>query len=243
MQRTERHHLKENELAQIVAGASDAIGERRGPILGGIAAVVVIAIAVGAYMSWTGRAESQAHAKLAAALAIEEARIGPPAAFGSQAPTGLSFVTQREKDQAALTKYKEVADEFPNSEAGIYARYRQASTYMALGVPNNAVEAYQDVINKGGTSHLAQMAKLGLAEAKAQTGAYDDAINTFRDLAQRKDGPLPIDGLLLRLGRIQLEAGKTSEAEQTFNRLVQEFPDSAFTADARKHLDGLKKSS
>ncbi len=243
MQRTERHHLKENELAHLVAGASDVIGARRGPLLGAIAAVIVIALGVGGYLSWRNRTESQAHAKLAAALAIEEARIGPPAAFGSQAPTGLSFVTQREKDQAALTKYKEVADEFPNSEAGLYARFRQASTYMALGVPNNAVEAYQDVINKGGNGHIAQMARLGLAEAKAQTGSYDDAISTFRDLSQRKDGPLPVDGLLLRLGRIQLEAGKGSEAEQTFNRLVQEFPDSPFAADARKALDTMKKAS
>jgi TolA-binding protein len=241
MKRTERHHLKENELAHLAAGARDIVESRRGPILAVVAAVVILIVGVGGYVSWRNNVEGRAYGKLAAALAVEEARIGPPAAFGSQAPTGLSFVSQREKDQAALTKYKEVADEFPASDAGIYARYRQASTYMALGLPKNAIEAYQQVIAQGGDSHFAQMARLGLAEAQAQTGAYDEAINTFRDMSQRKDGPLPVDGMLLRLGRIQVEAGKSTEAEQTFNRLVQEFPESPFVADARKELEQLKK--
>jgi TolA-binding protein len=241
MKRTERHHLKENELASLAVGARDMVEGRGRQMIGGVVAVVVVLAAVLGYVSYRNRVEARAHTALAQALAVEEARIGPPVAFGSQAPTGLSFVTQREKSQAALTKYKEVADQFPTSEAGLFARYRQASTYMALGLPKNAAEAYQQVIADGGNGHYAQMARLGLAEAQAQNGEYDQAISTFRDLSQRKDGPLPVDGVLIRLGRIYVEAGKPGEAEQTFNRLVQEFPDSPFAADARKELDQLKE--
>jgi len=241
MKRTERHHLKENELANLTAGARDIVTGSSRQVIGGIVAIVVVLAAVLGYVSWRNRVEARAHTQLAQALAIEEARIGPPVAFGSQAPTGLSFVSQREKSQAALTKYKEVADEFPSSEAGLFARYRQAATYMALGLPKNAAEAYQQVIGQGGNGHYAQMAKAGLAEAQAQNGEYDPAIATLLDLSQRKDGSLPVDGVLLRLGRVYVEAGKTTEAEQTFNRLVQEFPDSPFTADARRELDQLKK--
>ena len=80
---------------------------------------------------------------------------------------------------------------------------------MALGTPKSAAETYQQVISAGGDTLYAQMAKLGLAEAQAQTGEYDAAINTFRELSQHKDGQLPIDGLLMRLGRTEAEAGKT----------------------------------
>ena len=243
MKSTERHHLKDNELAHLAAGARDLVQERRGPILGVVAAVLLIIVAVGGYVAWRNRVESKAHTLLAAASAIEAARVGPPAAFGTQPAQGLSFLSEREKHQALLTKFKEVADEFPTSDSGIYARYRQAATYMALGLPKNAAETYQQVVSQGGDSLYAQMAKLGLAEAQAQNGDYEGAISTFRDLSQRKDGPLPIDGLLLRLGRAQADAGKVSDAQQTLNRLVQEFPDSSFTADARKELDQLKKAS
>jgi len=242
MKSTERHHLKDNELAQFTAAASNLVQDQGKPILGVVAAVVVVLAVVGGYFWWTGRTESLAHTQLAAALAVEEARVGPPAAFGS-APTGMSFVSQREKSQAALTKYKEVADAYPASDAGVYARYRQAATYMQLGAPKNAAETYQQVIAQGGTGLYAQMARLGLAEAQAQTGDYEAAITTFRDLAQRKDGELPVDGILMRLGRTQAEAGKAAEAEQTFNKLVLEYPESAFAADARKELGQTKKAS
>ena len=243
MKSTERHHLKDNELAHLTIGARDLVQARRGPILATVGAVVVILAAVGGYLTWRNSVENKAHTQLAGAITVEGARVGPPAAFGTAPTQGLSFISEREKSQAVLTKYKEVADTFPSSDAGIYARYRQAATYMALGVPKSAAEAYQQVISQGGDSLYAQMAKLGLAEAQAQTGDYEAAITTFRDLAQRKDGPLPIDGLLLRLGKTQAEAGKASDAQQTFNRLVQEFPDSSFTPDAKKELDQLKKPS
>ena len=59
----------------------------------------------------------------------------------------------------------------------------------------------------------------------------------------RRAALLPVDGVLMRLARTQAEAGKATDAEQTFNKLVQEFPDSPFAADARKELDQLKKRS
>jgi TolA-binding protein len=113
---------------------------------------------------------------------------------------------------------------------------------MALGEAASAATTYQQVIDRAGNGLYGQMSRLGLAEAQAQTGQYEQAINTFKDLAQRKDGEVPIDGVLLRLGRVYVDAGKKSDAEQTFNRLVEEFPDSPFSADARRELDQLKKT-
>ena len=243
MKRAERHHLKDNELAHLTANAREAIASKQGPIAGILIAIVAVLLGAGGYLTWRNRVESRAHAQLAAALAVEEARVGAPAAFGTQPSSGLSFVSQREKDQAALTKFKEVADAFPSSDAGIYARYRQGTTYMALGAPKSAVEVFQQVIGQGGKTVYADMARLGLAEAQAQNGDYESAISTFRELSQHKDGQLPVDGLLMRLGRTQAEAGKAGDAQQTFSRLVEEFPESPFTADAKKELDQLRKSS
>jgi TolA-binding protein len=86
------------------------------------------------------------------------------------------------------------------------------------------------------------MARLGLAEAQARGGQYDKAIETYRTLADNKDGTLPLDGILMQLGRAYLDAGKRTEAQQTFNRVVEEFPESPFSGDARRELDLLKKT-
>ena len=242
MKKTQRQHLKENELAIMAASARETYEQRKGQIVPLAIAIVVIAAAVIGYFAWRNRVEGRAHTLLAQAMVVDEARVGPPPATG-QPSTGLSFATEREKHQAALTKFKSVADGYPSTDAGLFARYREATSYMALGVPASAVQSFQQVIDRGGNSLYADMARLGLAEAQAQTGQYEPAINTFKDLAQRKDAQVPVDGVLIRLGRTYLDAGKRAEAEQTFNRIVSEFPESPFSGDARRELDSLKKTT
>ena len=61
-------------------------------------------------------------------------------------------------------------------------------------------------------------------EAQARAGQYDQAIATFKSMADRKDGALPLDGILMQLGRTYLDAGKATDAQQTFNRLVEDGP-------------------
>ena len=241
MKRTERRHLKENELAHLAQNARDAF-EARGSQFGVtvVAVVVVLAGAIG-YLAWRGSVQSRAHTLLAEALAVEGARVGPPAAPGTPS-TGLSFITEREKYQATLTKFKLVADQYPSTDAGLFARYRQATTYVALGSLKEAADVYQQVIGQAGTSIYGVMARLGQAQAQARAGQFDTAITTFMALSQDKEGPLPIDGILMQLGQTYLEAGKTADAQQTFNRLVAEFPESPFSADAKRELDTLKKT-
>lgn len=239
MKRTERHHLKENELQRLALTARETMDARRREMMVALAVIVVIAAGAIGYVVWKQRVEGRAHGLLAEAVAVEEARIGPPAAPGTVAP-GLSFPTERERAQAAVAKFKLAADAYPDSDAGIFARYKQAATNMLLGVPAEAATAYQDVIQRNGDGVYGQMARLGLAEAQARSGQFDQAINSFKELSQRKDGPLPVDAILMQLGRTYLDAGKPTEAQQTFNRIVEEYPDSPFNADAKKELESLK---
>jgi TolA-binding protein len=241
MKTKERRHLKENELRTFALQARQAIDEKRTETIMLIVGVAVIgALALG-YFGWRQHVQTKAHALLAEAMAVQDARVGPPPAPGT--PTGgLYFPTERERSQAALTKFKIAADAYPSTDAGIYARYQEGATSLALGAAPGAIAAYEQVIKQSGDDFYGQMAHLGLAEAQARAGQYDSAINAFKELAQRKDGRRPVDGILMQLGRTYLEAGKRADAQQTFNRLVEEYPESPFTGDARKEIETLKKT-
>jgi TolA-binding protein len=241
MKTKERHHLKENELGKLARQARATVETRRGETLTLIAVVAVVGALALAYFGWRERVQSKAHGLLAQAMAVQDARVGPPPAPGAPAG-GLYFPTERERSQAALTKFKIAADAYPSTDAGIYARYQEGATSVALGTTPGAIAAYEQVIKESGDGFYGQMARLGLAEAQARAGQYDAAITTFKELAQRKDGPLPVDGILMQLGRTYLEAGKKADAQQTFNRIVEEYPESPFTGDARKEIDTLKKA-
>jgi tetratricopeptide (TPR) repeat protein len=240
MKRTERQHLKENELQAVARRARDAYeGKKRETTTIVAIAVVVGAIAIG-WVAWRERVQGKAHALLAEAIVVQDARIGPPPAPG-QPEQGVRFATERERAEAALPKLKAAADAYPSTDAGLYARYQEGATLMTLGRSSDAAAAYKQVVDRD-SGIYGQMGRLGLAEAQARAGQFDAAIKTFQELSQRKDGPLPVDGILMQLGRTYLEAGKRAEALQTFNRLVEEFPESPFTGDARKEVDNLKKT-
>jgi TolA-binding protein len=244
MKGTERHHLKENELNSLVRNAREAVEERQGPLTTLMIAVAVLTVVGLGYFGWRSRVEARAHSALAEAQTVEMTRVGPPAAPttpGTPA-TGLSFPTEQERQKAALAKFKAVADQYPSSDAGLFARYREATLQMSLGNPGEAAKVYQQVIDKAGAGLYGQMARLGLADAQARGGQFDSAIDTYKQLADQTDGPLPIDGILMQLGLTYLEAGKPTEAQQTFNRIVQEFPNSPFSGDAQRELETLKKT-
>jgi predicted negative regulator of RcsB-dependent stress response len=241
MKRTERHHLKENELDRLARQARETVGTWKRETTVAIAAIVIVGAGVLGYVAWKDRINSRAEAMLAEALAVTEVRVGAPVAPGTPG-AGPSFATERARSEAALVKFKAAADAYPDADAGIFARYRQAGVEMELGNAMQAAATYQQVVDRAGDRIYGQMARLGLAEAQARSGQYDQAINTFKELAQRKDGPLPVDGILMQLGLAYRDAGKKADAQQTFNRLVEEYPDSPFSMDAKKELESLKKT-
>jgi TolA-binding protein len=240
MKRIDRQHLKENEFAHLAASAREAIETHGRQVTSlALAAIIVVGGAIG-YVAWRNRVQNRAGTMLAEAMAVQDARVGAPDVPGGPT-TGPSYPTEREKLQAMLAKFKAVADGFPGTDAGTFARYREAGAQLELGNFKEAAAAFQAVVGAAGDGIYGQMARLGLAESQSRAGEYDKAIETFKDLSTRTDGPLPVDGVLLQLGRVYRDAGKVADAEQTFNRIVQEFPDSQFVSDARRELDAMKK--
>src|SRR5258707_9611921 len=159
MKTKERHRLKENELRNFAIHAGQTMSERRKETTTLIVAAVVVAVLGIAFFGWREHVQSKAHGLLAQAMAVQDARVGPPPAPGTPAG-GLYFPTERERSQAALTKFKIAADAYPSTDAGIYARYQEGATSLALGTAPGAIAAYEQVIKQSGNDFYGQMARL-----------------------------------------------------------------------------------
>jgi TolA-binding protein len=242
MKRTERHRLKENEVASTVAQAREAFEKNRTLILTGAGAVVVILIAVAGFMTWRSQADNRSREMLADASAVAQSKVAPataPGAAPAARPAG-GFATAQARDEAALAKFVAVADRYPNTDAGIAARYQAAATLTALGRTGDAIQKYQEVIEKAGNSVYARMAKLGIAHANATAGKFDAAISVYRELSSSATADLPVDGVLMQLAYAYQAAGKPADARQAYKRIVDEFPQSPYAADAKRAMDNLK---
>jgi TolA-binding protein len=245
MKSKERHKLKENEFARTVAQARDLV-QTRGRDFASLTAILIVAIVLaGGYAWWRQARNGKANTLLAAALAVEEAPViaATAPAPGSPIPVQQAgtYATEQAKLEAALPQLMKAADAYPSTDAGVAARYHAAGVLASLGRYAEAEQRYQEVVNKAGSSVYGRTAKLGLADVQVHQGKYDSAIKIYQDATTDPKSQLPLDGVLMQLGRAYMKAGKKNEAAHAFTRVVEEFPQSAYAADARREMEEAKK--
>jgi TolA-binding protein len=247
MKAVERHRLKENEFAHSVARAREAVAQRQGEVTTLVTIGVVAILVVGGFFAWRTNRNTKATNLLATALAVAEAPVvtPPPPAPGSPPPVQQpgTFRTERERLEASLPKLQQAADAYPNTDAGITARFRLAATLAELGRYAEAEQRYQEVIAKAGRSTIYnRTARLGVGDAQLAQSKYDAAITTFKELSTDAQSQLPLDGVLMQLGRAAMQAGKKDEATRAFTRVVDEFPQSLYAPEAKEKIAELKKA-
>lgn len=248
MKRLERKHLKEDELAHTLRVAREFVEPRQQMLKNvGIAAVAVLLVAV-VVGFWRQRSDSRGEKELAEAMVALNADVVPVGAQGAEGVPAAAmlgaagtFATEEAKLTAALPKLKTAADAYPSSPSGIQARYHMAGALASLGRHAEAVNAFDEVIKQAGESSLyGQMALMGKADAQAQGGQLDAAIETLKGLAAKSGQGLPADAVLMELARAYVQKGNREEARKTFTELVDKHPQSPYTPAARTELENLK---
>jgi tetratricopeptide (TPR) repeat protein len=246
MKRKERHHLKENDLAHTITAARAAIEARKGQVTGILLALLVIAAVVGGVIVWRQGDDARAQQLLADAMVALNARVIPatvasgqpgevPAAATFEA-TG-SYATEAAKLNAALPKLKAAADAYPDTDAGVTARYHYASSLAALGKHAEAIQAFDEVVSRAGNgSFYGRMARMGKADVQARANQLEAAIATWKELASSTDGDLPKDAILMELGKAYEASGNGEEARKAFTQIVDDHPLSPYSAEARAEL-------
>ena len=252
MRTDHRHDLKKNDLADTLTKLEGFVGMRaKGLGMVAIGAVVVAAIALGV-VAVRQRSQSQGQDLLADALVALDARVVPANATGEagDAPAAAqfgatgTFSTESAKLNAALPKLKAAADAYPDASAGITARYHMAGALAALGRHDEAIAAFDEVSKRAGANSLyGRMARLGKADTQARAGQLDAAITTWKTMVTQDSAELPVDAILIELGRAYVTKGNTTEARQTFTQIVDQHPDSPYAQEARTTLETLSSAS
>ena len=246
MKTSQRHSLKTNELAASIERARVAYESNQRSILWALVGAVALVAVIGGILVWRSQQAAASDSMLARAVAVSEAPVVPPspsAAPGQPqppAPPAGSFQNEQARADAAVTALMGVASQYPGSQAGLAARYQAAGLLAAQGKRADAEREFKAVVDSDGRGLYGRMAQLGLAELQLQAGQFEPAIATFRDFSTRADGDLPVDAILMQLGRAYRLAGKSQEALQTFVRVSEEFPQSLYAAEARREADAIK---
>jgi tetratricopeptide (TPR) repeat protein len=246
MKRIDRKHLKENELAQKLAAAREFVERRQGTITAAAVAIAVVVLAVIGISLWSQRSNAESERALAEAMVALNAPVVPAGVEGAEgvpaaAQIGATgtFSTEEAKLNAALPKLQAAAEGYADTPAGIQARYHLAGALAALGRHQDAMAAFDEVVDRAGDDSLyGRMAMLGKADAQARAGQLDAAIEVWKEMTSQTD-ELPVDAILMQLARAYVQQGNTEEARKTYTEIVDNHPDSPYSPEARAELEGL----
>ncbi|MEZ5319337.1 MAG: tetratricopeptide repeat protein [Vicinamibacterales bacterium] len=239
MKAKERQHLKQNEFAdtalRVVAAATE---NRQRVVTLAVVAGLVIALVAG-YAWWRRHTAEQGGSLLGEAMATVQAPIVPAPTLPGATQTPGTYPTAEARNEAALEKFRAVMAQYPFTAAGRSATYHAAALLLSTGKAAEAETLFAQNATEAASTIYGPMSRMGEAEAQAAQGKYDQAIATFTALSADRDGPVPVDGVLMQLARVQLEAGHADEAKAAFKRVVDEFPESVYLNEARQELTKL----
>ncbi|GAC1633386.1 MAG: hypothetical protein NVS9B14_08030 [Candidatus Acidiferrum sp.] len=217
-----RKELKQDKIRESFEHGAEAVYSH-GRLTGILIALVLIGVV--AYAGWkfySDRQTVQASAAMDDAMKTYGARIGLP---NPSDPADIAFSTEQAKAEAALRKFVAVADKYPHTNPGKLARYYQALQLEDLERHNQALEVLKP-LSTGSDKELAAMAQYQMANVYARTGKTDDAVKTYRALAEQRSVFVPRPLVLIELADF-LRQSNPKEAANLYQQIKKEFPDSS----------------
>jgi tetratricopeptide (TPR) repeat protein len=242
MRRTLKRQIKQDEFRSGIAHATDLVRSHPQEVQIVLAAVLVVGLGSWGISAWQAHRHRQAEDALAAAHEIYTAPVTAEQPEGAPSPPpGRVFATAAEKYRRAAEAYDDVAKRYGSSGAGVRARYYAALCRIELGDNAAAEKALREIAGRGGLE--GDLARLALAESERRSGRLNEAIDTYHQIMDGPGGAVPREHALMRLAAALEEAGRLKEAGASYRRLTEEFPESVYSAEARRRAAYLRGAS
>ena len=226
-QRITRRDMKRNELAETVGKTVGYVSEHKKGVTEAVAIVAGVAILVAGFFAYRAWAERSAGRNLSEALGV----LGTP--LKSEQPTASKTYATAAERQAEADKFLRKAASHASTGPGRAARVILAASGSEK--PEEAVQAFEKAARKG-KSEAAAAAEIDAAKLLASQGKSTEAIDRLKRAIESPSTAAPKDALLFALAQIYEANGSASDAKATYQRLLTDYPNSPYRADARQKV-------
>ncbi len=265
MSRLTREEIQRDEVREAVVSASSWFADHVRQILIGVAAVIAAVIGVVLFLNYQDRREAEASFQLSEALKVYRATVEAPETdaiddlFGTppdSAPgqddagepetavaeddgedEGLSFASEAERRAEARVALEAVQESYGATASGRLASVYLGQIAAAEGDTATARELWTEYLETIGGDHaLAVGLQLNLYSLDRAEGRGEQLAAELRGAVATETSALPKDALLFELGATLEQLGDEEGARETFQRIVDEYPDSGYAIRARQQL-------
>ncbi len=202
--------LQHDRFRDTAIGVFDRVGDRlegRGrSILYGIIGLVLAAVIVAVWVTWSRRKADEARRALGRAITIA---VTPLASTPGADPTAPAFATERERAQKAIEEFEKVAAKYGDP-------YRtEARFFIAankLSVERDKALSELAELTKSKNGDIATLAKFALAQAYENDAKHEEAAQLYRELVSQNSVIVTPETANLRLALVYQKQGKKKEA-------------------------------
>jgi TolA-binding protein len=240
-QRLSRKDIKRDEFANAVNRSVEfAEDHSRGLLItiGAVVAAVLVCVLIFFYIQHRAEEANQA---LAAAVKVVDAPIDPAGAKPTD-DKDPSFPTEAARQQRALKLLGEVRGGYRFTDAADVASIYVAAIDASAGKLAEARQLWSDFVKKHGDHILAAQARLDLMALDRGQGKGQAVAQQLREMLDQSNAPLPQDVILNELATTLEQLHRDQEAAQTYQRLVDEYPQSPFRQTAQQKIVALDPS-
>jgi tetratricopeptide (TPR) repeat protein len=240
-QRPTRKDMKRDELADVMERGVEYAGSHVKTIVLAIGGLLALLALFGAFSMYRGHRAEQANVALSKAIEIYQAPIDPTTAKPDD-PENPTFADTAARQARAKTLFQELRDDYGSTDAGSVASVYLAQIALSENQPDQARELWNDFIESHENHLLAGQARVNLLQLDRSQGKGEEVAQTLTTMLDQAEPPLPQDIILHELAITQEQLGRTADAVQSYQRILDEFPQSPFAGDARQKIGALDPS-
>ena len=222
MARRKKQQVKDETLVDIVEAketAQDYFEKNKVLVLGVVGALVLI---IGGYLFY------DLLVKTPNENAAKEAMYRAEEQFARD-----SFALALENPGAGFDGFLDIIDNYPGTSAANLSKYYSGISYLNLGRFDAAIEFLNDFSPAGNVTPIMKFGALG--DAYSESGDFEKALSSYKKAAD-SDNDFLTPYYLKKYGLLAERQGDTATAQESFNKIKDEYPNSAEAQDIEKYI-------
>lgn len=214
-----KKEIQEDQLVTTYAKFLEFFGKFRLQIYSVLGGIVVVVVGLFLYTSYMESNNEKANELIAKVLPVYDSG---------------NFKLALEGKKGNFSGFREIVDEFGGTETGQVSKIYFANCLYHLGKIAEAKDAYEDYT--GSNEILQAASKAGVAACVENEKNYEEAAKLYKSASEVYENN-PLNGeYLVKAGINLVAAGKTSEAQELFEKVIADYKTSSSLEEANRQL-------
>jgi len=228
-----REDLKRNELEEVLGKGIHYAEDHKRMILYGVGGVLVAALLAAGIFFWIGSRKDGANELLVKALAADSGAVVATGANPGD-PSRPTFASETARRARSKELFGELDARYGSTATGRVAKLYLAQIALAENDKARAGELWKAFLDAEPQGALAAAARVNLYKLDRDQGRGAELAEELKKMLEQDAKPMPVDVILFQLALTYDALGKTDDARATYRRIVDEFPQSPYIADAQR---------